>query len=185
MIEAGDLKTGVTLRVDNTLYRVTKTVYNKPGRGKASMNTTLMDIRTGNTVQRVFGVEERLDNIFVEAEKVQYLYNDGNLLHFMNPSSYEQYEAGAELFGDEVVYLIENMELELRLHEGLAIDYKFPTTVTMKIAESDVQVAGDTSGKVLKKAKTETGLNIQVPLFINVGDQITVDTRDGSYTGRG
>ncbi|MEZ4667155.1 MAG: elongation factor P [Anaerolineae bacterium] len=185
MIEAGDLKTGVTLRLDNTLYRVTKTAYNKPGRGKASMNTTLLDIRSGNTVQRTFGVEERLDNIFVDAEKVQYLYRDGTLLHFMNPDSYEQYETGVELFGNDIVYLTENLELELRLHEGFAIDYKFPTTVTMKIAESDVQIAGDTSGKVLKRAKTETGLEIQVPLFVNVGDLVTVDTRDGSYTGRG
>jgi elongation factor P len=185
MIEAGDLKTGVTLKLDNNLYRVTKSLYNKPGRGKASMNTTLMDIRTGHTINRVFGVEERLDNIFVEAEKVQYLYGDGMHLHFMNPESYEQYEAGIELFGDDIHYLTENLELELRLYEGLAIDYKLPTTVTLKIGESDVQIAGDTSGKVMKKAKTETGLEVAVPLFVNVGDLITVDTRDGSYTGRG
>lgn len=185
MIEAGDLKTGVTLRIENNLYRVTKTTYNKPGRGKASMQTVLLDIRTGNTIQRVFGVEERLDNIFVDAEKVQYLYSDGTLLHFMNPESYDQYEAGMELFGADIAYLTENLELELRLHEGLAIDYKLPTTVTQKIAETDVQIAGDTSGKVLKKARTETGLEIQVPLFVNVGDAVTIDTRDGSYTGRG
>jgi elongation factor P len=133
----------------------------------------------------VFGVEERLDNIFVEAEKVQYLYGDGMHLHFMNPESYEQYEAGIELFGDDIHYLTENLELELRLYEGLAIDYKLPTTVTLKIGESDVQIAGDTSGKVMKKAKTETGLELTVPLFVNVGDAVTVDTRDGSYTGRG
>lgn len=90
-----------------------------------------------------------------------------------------------ELFGTDIVYLTENLELELRLHEGLAIDYKLPTTVTQKIAETDVQIAGDTSGKVLKKARTETGLEIQVPLFVNVGDAVTIDTRDGSYTGRG
>ncbi len=185
MIEAGDLKTGVTLRLDNNIYRVTKTVYNKPGRGKASMQTTLMDLRTGNTVQRIFPSEEKLDNIYVEAEQVQYLYNDGNLLHFMNPQTYDQYEASLELFGDDIHYLSENMELELRMHEGLAIDYKLPTTVTQVIAESDVQVAGDTSGKVLKKAKTANGLEISVPLFVNVGDKVIIDTRDGSYTGRG
>lgn len=185
MIEAGDLKTGVTLKLDNSLYRVTKTVYNKPGRGKASMQTTLLDLRTGNTVQRVFGAEERLENIFVDAEKVQYLYNDGDMLHFMNPETYEQYEASKDLFGDDVMYLTENLELELRLHEGFAIDYKLPTTVVLRVAEADVQIAGDTTGKVLKKARTETGLQIQVPLFINRGDAVTIDTRDGSYTGRG
>src|SRR5262245_645973 len=110
MIEAGDLKTGVTLKLDNNLYRVVKTAYNKPGRGKASMNTTLMDLRTGNTVQRFFGAEERLDNIFVEAEKVDYLYRDGTFLYFMNPETYEQYEASAELFGEDEHYLKEGLQ---------------------------------------------------------------------------
>src|SRR5215510_1066820 len=118
MIEAGDLKTGVSLKLDNNLYRVVKTAYNKPGRGKASMQTTLMDLRSGNTGQRVFGAEERLDNIFVEAEKVDYLYRDGMFLNFMNPESYEQYEAAAELFGDESKYLKEGLQIELRMYEG-------------------------------------------------------------------
>ncbi|MBZ0280076.1 MAG: elongation factor P [Anaerolineae bacterium] len=185
MIEAGDLRTGVTLKLDNNLYRVVNTTYNKPGRGKASMRTTLMDLRTGNTVQRQFGAEEKLDNIFVEAEQVDYLYRDGNLLNFMNPATYEQYEASADLFGDDVLYLKEGMQLELRMHEGLAIDYKLPTSVVYKIAEAEVAVAGDTSGKVTKKVTTETGLVVQVPLFVNTGDLIQVDTRDGSYLGRG
>lgn len=185
MIEAGDLKTGVTLKLDNTLYRVVKTAYNKPGRGKASMNTTLMDLRTGNTIQRSFGSEERLDNIFVEAEKADYLYKDGNFLYFMNPASYEQYESTVEIFGEDVHYLKEGLQVELRMHEGLVIDYKLPTTVKLTVADADVAVAGDTSGKVLKKCTTETGLVVSVPLFINVGDAIEVDTRDGSYVGRG
>jgi elongation factor P len=185
MIEAGDLKTGVTLKLDNNLFRVVKTAYNKPGRGKASMNTTLMDLRTGNTVQRVFGAEERLDNVFVEAEKVDYLYRDGTFLYFMNPENYEQHEASVDLFGDDVHYLKEGLQLELRMHEGLAIDYKLPTTVPYTVTEAEVMIAGDTTGKVTKKCTTETGLIVQVPLFINAGDVIEVDTRDGSYVGRG
>ncbi len=185
MIQAGDLKTGVTLKLDNNIYRVMKTAYNKPGRGKASMQTTLMDLRSGNTTQRVFGVEERLDNIFVEAEKVDFLYRDGMFLHFMNPENYEQLEATAELFGEEVNYLKEGLQIELRMYEGMAIDYKLPTTAVYTVAQADVAVAGDTSGKVTKKVTTETGLVVQVPLFINVGDKIEVDTRDGSYVGRG
>lgn len=184
MIEAGDLKTGVTLKLDNNLYRVMKTAYNKPGRGKASMQTTLLDIRTGSTVQKVFGSEERLDNIYIEAENVDYLYRDGNMLVFMNQQNYEQYEASADLFGDEVLYLKEGMQIELRMYEGLAIDYKLPTTAAYKVADSDIAVAGDTSGKVLKKCTLETGLVVSVPLFVNIGDMIEVDTRDGSYVGR-
>lgn len=185
MIEGGDLKTGVTLKLDGGLFRVIKTSYNKPGRGKAYMQTTLYDLSTGNTVQRIFDAAERLDNIFVEAETSQYLYDDGNLLHFMNPETYDQYECNHDLFGDDMRYLTENLQVELRLYEGRVIDYKLPTTVTQRIAESDVQIAGDTSGKVLKRARTEMGLEIQVPLFVNVGDLVTIDTRDGSYTGRG
>jgi elongation factor P len=185
MIEAGDLKTGVTLKLDNNIYRVVKTAYNKPGRGKASMQTTLMDLRSGNTIQRVFPAEERLDNIFVEAEKVDYLYRDGTFLYFMNPESYEQYEASVELFGENLQYLKEGLQIELRMHEGLAIDYKLPTTAKYAVTEAEVMIAGDTTGKVTKKCTTETGLVVQVPLFINAGDVIEVDTRDGSYVGRG
>ena len=185
MIEGGDLKTGVTLKLDNNLYRVVKTAYNKPGRGKASMNTTLMDLRTGNTIQRAFGAEERLDNIYVEAEKVDYLYSDGNLLYFMQPETFEQYETSTELFADDAHYLKEGVQLELRIYEGLAIDYKLPTTVVHTVRDAEVAVAGDTSGKVMKKVTTETGLIVSVPLFVSAGSAIEVDTRDGSYVGRG
>src|SRR5688500_9094566 len=107
MIEAGDLKRGVTLRLDGNLYRVTNTAYNKPGRGTASMRTTLLDIRTGQTQQRVFPANDRLDNIFVEAEDVEYLYGDADTLHFMNTQTYDQYETAVGLFGDDRLFLKE------------------------------------------------------------------------------
>lgn len=184
MIEAGDLKKGVTLKLDGTLYRVVNTVYNKPGRGTANMRATLMDINTEQTSQRVFGIEERLENVFVESEPVEFLYRDDNILHFMNPKSYEQYEVDSTLFGDDALYLKDNLEMELRLYEGRAIDYVFPTTIVYKIVDAEVAVAGDTAGNTLRKATTESGLTVQVPLFVNIGDNIKVDTRDGSYTGR-
>jgi len=185
MIEAGDLKKGVTLRLDGNLYRVTGTVYNKPGRGTASMRTTLMNLESGQTSQRIFGIEEKLDNLFVENEEVQYLYRDGDFVHFMNKETYEQYEASVSLFGDDVLYLKENMDLELRIYEGRPIDYVLPTKVVYKVTDSEMAVAGDTAGSVTKKVTTETGLTVQTPLFINVGDSIEVDTRDGQYLGRG
>lgn len=185
MISAGDLKRGITLRLDGNLYRVTNTVYNKPGRGTASMRTTLMNLESGQTIQRVFGIEEKLDNLFVENEEVQYLYRDGDILHFMNKETYEQYEASASLFEDDVLYLKENMDLELRIYEGRPIDYQLPTKVVYKVTDAEMAVAGDTAGSVTKKVTTETGLTVQAPLFINVGDSIEVDTRDGQYLGRG
>jgi elongation factor P len=184
VIEAGDLKKGVTLKLDGTLYRVVNTVYNKPGRGTASMRATLLDINTEQTSQRVFGIEERLENVFVESEPVEFLYRDGHTLHFMNPTSYEQYEVDETLFGDDVAYLKENLAMELRLYEGRPIDYDFPTSVVYKIVDAEVAVAGDTAGNTLRKATTEGGLVLNVPLFVNVGDNIKVDTRDGSYLGR-
>jgi len=185
MIEAGDLKKGVTLRLDGNLYRVTGTVYNKPGRGTASMRTTLMNLESGQTLQRIFGIEEKLDNLFVENEEVQYLYRDGDFLHFMNKETYEQYESNISLFGDDALFLKENMDLELRIYEGRPIDYVLPTKVVYRVTDAEMAIAGDTAGSVTKKVTTETGLTVQVPLFVNVGDSIEVDTRDGQYLGRG
>ncbi len=184
MIEAGDLKKGVTLKLDGNLYRVTDTAYNKPGRGTASMRTTLLDIRSGQTSQRVFPASDRLDDIFVDIEEVEYLYNDGDMLHFMNTATYEQYEVAAELFGKETTYLKENMQLELKFYEGTAIDYQFPMTVVYKVTDGEMAVAGDSSGSVTKEVTTESGLKVRVPLFVNVGDNIKIDTRDGSYLTR-
>jgi len=185
MILAGDLKRGVTLKLDGRLLRVQKTEYNKPGRGTATMTASLQDIETGGTSKRVFGAEDKLEDVFVEAEHVEYLYNDGQFLHFMNTTTYEQYEANTSLFGDDINYLRENMNLQLKLYNGSAIDYEFPTTVTYKVVESEVAVVGNTAGNVTKRIVTDSGLSVVVPLFINEGELITVDTRDGSYVGRG
>ncbi len=184
MIEAGDLKKGITLKLDGNLYRVMDTAYNKPGRGTASMRTTLLDIRNGQNSQRVFSASDRLEDIFVDIEDVEFLYQDGDMLHFMNTATFEQYEVSRDLFAKEVSYLKENMQLELKFYEGMAIDYTFPTTVTYKVVDGENAVAGDSSGSVTKKVTTESGLTVQVPLFVNVGDNIKIDTRDGSYLTR-
>ena len=184
MIPGGDLKRGMTLRLDGNLYRVTNTAYNKPGRGTASMRTTLLDIRTGQTTTRIFSAEDRVDNVYVESEPVEFLYDDGDLLHFMNTNTYEQYETSKALFGDDALYLKENMPLDLKVYEGVPIDYVLPTTVIYKIVDSEMAIAGDTAGSVTKSATIESGREIQVPLFVKVGDSVKVDTRDGSYVGR-
>jgi elongation factor P len=184
MILAGDLKKGTTLRLDGTLYRVVNTAYNKPGRGTASMRTTLMDIRSGQTTQRVFPIEDRLENIFVESETVELLYREADSLHFMNTSTYDQYEVPNSLFGDDILYLKDGMQIELKVYDGNPIDYELPTSLSFEVVEADAAVVGDTAGSVQKRIKTETGLSVLVPIFVNVGDNIRVDTRDGSYLGR-
>lgn len=185
MLAAGDMKKGMTLKMDGNLYRVVNTSYHNPGRGAASMTLNLMDIRTGNQSKKVFFADDRLEDVYVEAEDAEFLYADGDMLHFMNLNTYDQYEVPVGLFGDDSVYLKENMQLQLKFYEGNAIDYVLPTKVSYKVVEAEVAVAGNTAGNVTKRVKTESGASIVVPMFINEGESIEVDTRDGSYVGRG
>jgi elongation factor P len=186
MIKAADIKKGTILQVDNTLYRVATTQYNKPGRGTATMRAQLMDIRTGATQFRVFSAEDNLTDLYVEKRNVKFLYNDGDILHFMNVENYEQYEANTSLFGDDLNYLKDDMDMQLVLFDdNTIIDYQLPTTTTYTVTEAENVAVGNTAGAVLKSIKTETGLSILVPNFINMGDTIIVDTRDKSYVGRG
>lgn len=185
MIQASNLRKGTILQLDGTLYRVMTTQYNNPGRGAASMRAQLMDIRSGQTSYRVFSGEDNLDNLFVESENVKFLYNDGVSLHFMNNQTYDQYEVGVEIFGDDVHYLKDDMDLQLMVYDGgTVLDYTLPTTVVYTIEEAEVAVVGNTAGSVTKRVKTDTGLSVTVPNFVNVGDQIKIDTRDGSYVSR-
>ncbi|MFN8530387.1 MAG: elongation factor P [Anaerolineae bacterium] len=184
MIPAGDLKKGTTVKLDGSLWRVLSTEYNKPGRGTATMQTSLLNIATGKISKKIFSADEGMDNVYVESEEVQYLYRDGDTFHFMNNSTFDQYEADVALFGDDQYFLKDGMSLELRVYEGRPIDYVFPVTVVYEVVEAEVAVVGDTAGSVTKKIKTDTGLSVKVPMFVNVGEKIKVDTRDGSFLGR-
>jgi elongation factor P len=185
MISAGDLKKGVTLKLDGNLYRVVNTTYHNPGRGAASMTANLLDIKSGNVNKRVFSAEDRLEDVYVDNENCEFLYRDGDVLHFMNIETFDQYEARTTLFDEDVHFLKEGMQLTLKFYEGQPIDYELPTTVTYKIVEAEVAVVGNSAGNVTKRVITESGLSLVVPLFINEGEMVKVDTRDGSYVGRG
>ena len=184
MIDVNDLRKGVTFTVDGNLYKVLDYAHNKPGRGNATIRTTLRDLRSGATIQRTFTSGDRVQDIEVETDAVEYLYNDGEFLHFMDVVTFDQHELRAELFGDDLKYLKENLQIKLSRYNGEIIDYELPTMVVFKVVESDVAVRGDTATAANKKVTTETGLRVSVPLFVNVGDNIQVDTRDGSYITR-
>jgi elongation factor P len=184
MIDVNELRKGVTFTVDGSIYRVLEYAHNKPGRGNATIRTTLRDLRSGATIQRTFTSGDRVQDIRVDAFEVEYLYSDGEFLHFMNTETYEQYELRADVFGDDTLYLKENMHIELASYEGEIIDYKLPTTEVYDVTESEMAVAGNTATGATKKVTTQTGLKVTVPLFVNVGDKIQVDTRDGSYVTR-
>jgi elongation factor P len=184
MIDVNELRKGVTFTMDGELYKVLEYQHHKPGRGKATIRTTLRNLRTGTTIQNNFISGDRVEDIRVERRAVQYLYSDGDFYHFMDTETYEQTALPAAILSDQAIYMKENMELVLTTYEGEPLDVELPTTVEMDVVEAEPAVAGNTATGALKKIKTGTGLELQVPLFIGVGDVIRVDTRTGEYVTR-
>ncbi|HUX77722.1 MAG TPA: elongation factor P [Anaerolineae bacterium] len=184
MIHVNELRKGVTFTMDGELYKVLEYQHYKPGRGKAIIRTTLRNLRTGTTIQQNFTSGDRVEDIRVERRGVQYLYTDGDLYHFMDTETYEQTALAASMLGDQVRYLKEGMELVLSSYEGEPLDVELPTTVEMEVVGAEMAIAGDTATGAMKKVRLETGLEVQVPLFIEQGDVIRVDTRTGEYVTR-
>lgn len=184
MIDVNDLRRGVSFTLDNELYRVLEYSHNKPGRGKATIRVQVRNLRTGTTREMTFNSGDRVQDIRLETKVVEYLYNDGDFLHFMDVESYEQPQIKATVFGDEVSFLTENLQLKLSEYEGEIIDYELPTTVDQKVVQAESAVAGDTATGATKQIITETGLTLSTPLFVAVGDMIRIDTRTGQYVTR-
>jgi elongation factor P len=184
MIDVNELRRSVTFTMDGELYKVLEYQHYKPGRGKAIIRTTLRNLRTGTTIQHNFTSGDRVEDIRVERRGVQYLYTDGDLYHFMDTETYEQTALAASMLGDQVRYLKEGMELVLSSYEGEPLDVELPTTVEMEVVEAEMAIAGDTATGAMKKVRLETGLEVQVPLFVEQGDVIRVDTRSGAYVTR-
>jgi elongation factor P len=184
MIDVNDLRKGTTFTMDGELYKVLQYQFHKPGRGNAFIRTTLRNLRSGSTIQRTFASGERVQDIRVERRGVQYLYTDGDLYHFMDTETYDQTALPAAMLDDQALYLKEGIELVLATYEGEPLDVDLPTTVDMKVVEAEIQVAGDSATGTLKKVSLETGLQVQVPLFVEVGDVVRVDTRTGTYVTR-
>ena len=184
MIDVNELRRGVTFTLNGELYRVLEYSHHKPGRGKATIRVQLRNLRTGTTLEETFISGDRVQDIRLETAVVQYLYSDGEFLHFMDVQTYEQPQLGADLFGDDILYLTENLELKLSSYEGEILDYELPTTVEQEVVEAEMAIAGDTATGANKQIKTETGLKVQVPLFVDVGDIIRIDTRTGEYVTR-
>jgi elongation factor P len=184
MIDVNALRKGVTFTMGGELYKVLVYQHHKPGRGKATIRTTLRNLRTGATIQHNFITGNRVEDIRVERRGVQYLYTDGDLYYFMDTETYEQTALSAAVLEDQIPYLKESMELVLVTFEEEPLDVELPTTVELEIIEAEMAVAGDTSTGVMKKVTLETGLKTQVPLFVEQGDVIRVDTRTGKYVTR-
>ena len=184
MIDVNELRKGVTFTMDGELYKVLEYQHHKPGRGKATIRTTLRNLRTGAIIQKNFISGDRVQDIRIEKRPVQYLYNDGETYYFMDMETYDQIPLSASVLGDAVRYLKDNLELELQVYEDEPLDIELPVTVDLKVVEAEVAVAGDTATGATKQVTTETGLKVQVPLFVKEGDVIRVDTRSGEYITR-
>ncbi|MDE2059088.1 MAG: elongation factor P [candidate division NC10 bacterium] len=184
MISGGDLRPGVKVELDGSPFVVTDFQWVKPGKGGAFMRTKLKNMKTGAIIDRTFRTEEKLPKAEVEDRKVQFLYHDGDVYHFMDTESFDQFTMNEKQLGEASGFLKEEMIISVLNHRGEPIGVVLPTFVELRVVQTDPGFRGDTASGGSKPATLETGATIQVPLFINVGDLLRVDTRFGSYVER-
>ena len=184
MIDVNDLRKGVTFELDGTLYKVLEYEHHKPGRGKATIRVKARNLRTSTILDKSFISGDRVQDVRLDYHNVQYLYQDGSLFYFMDQETFEQPAIPADIVGDSAGFLKEGMEVKLTFYQNEPLDIELPTSVDLMVSEAEMAVRGDTATGVTKKVTTETGLQVQVPNFVEVGDTIRVDTRNGAYITR-
>jgi elongation factor P len=184
MIDVNELRKGVTFELDDQLFKVLEYSHNKPGRGSATIRVKARNMLTGSIVEKTFNSGQTVQDVRLDYRNVQFLYSDGELYNFMDNETIEQPAIRAEVLGDDAMFLTEGLEVKLTFYNGNAIDIEFPTSVDLEVTESEMAIRGDTATGVTKKVRVQTGLQVQVPNFINVGDTIRVDTRTGEYVTR-
>ena len=184
MIETGDLRKGQTLEIDGTLFQVLDFQHLKLGRGSAQVRLKLRDVRAGHITERSVQAGTRFTRARVERRPAQYMYSEGGLHFFMDSETYDQLPLNSDAIGEALNYLPENGSCELLLYGDEAIGIELPAAVELRVVESDPGLRGDSAQGGNKPAKLETGLTVQVPLFVNPGDTVKVDTRSGEYLER-
>lgn len=184
MIDVNELRKGVTFEQDGDLYKVIDYSHNKPGRGQATIRIKAKDLRKGNSLEMTFSSGNRVQDVRLEYHNAQFLYADDRFFYFMDNNTYEQYPVNKEILGDQSEFLKPNMDVKLMFFETEALDVELPISVDLLITKAEPSVRGDTATGVTKKVITETGLEVQVPSFVDEGDVIRVDTRNGNYITR-
>jgi elongation factor P len=184
VLDTGELRKGLTILLDGELCKIIDYEHNKRGRGTANIRITVRNLRTGATIERTFMAGAKFEQAYLERRTVQYLYNDGPTYYFMDTETYEQPAVPAEVLGDTINYLRENDSVDLVMYHGEIIDIDLPPSVVLKVTYTEPGVKGDTASNATKPATLETGLTINVPLFIEEGDEVKVDTRTGQYLTR-
>ncbi len=184
MATTNDLKNGLVLRLDNGLWTVVEFQHVKPGKGPAFVRTKMKHILSGKVVERTFNAGIKIETANVDKRDMQYLYRDGDDFVFMDSASYEQTHISPTVVGDSEHFMLENQSAIVATHDGEPLYVELPASVELIIEHTDPGVQGDRSTGGTKPARLETGYEIQVPLFIESGTKVRVDTRDGSYLGR-
>jgi len=184
MIDVNELRKGVTFELDGNLYKVLDYSHNKTGRGNANIKVKARNLLTGATVERTFSSGQSVQDVRLDFQNVSYLYRDGDAYIFMDNETFEQPTISKDSLGESADYLKEGMEVKITFYQGKAIDVELPTSVDLKVVEAEMAIRGDTATGVTKKVITETGVQVQCPNFVNVGDTIRVDTRTGEYVTR-
>ena len=181
MIDVGQVRKGIAIELDGKIYQVVEFNHIKIGRGSAQVKLRLRDIKGGGVVEKAFQATEKFNPAFVERRPVQFLYSDGEKYHFMDSETYEQMELTPEEIGDGVKYLQDGQALEVLMHAGNLVSVEMPIAVVLEVAETEPGFKGNTATGGTKPATMETGVVVQVPLFIQAGETLKIDTRDGSY----
>ncbi|MFX3633611.1 MAG: elongation factor P [Candidatus Pristimantibacillus sp.] len=184
MISVNDFKTGVTVLVDGDIFTVIDFQHVKPGKGAAFVRSKLKNLRNGNVVEKTFRAGENIGRAIIETNAVQYLYNSGDEYTFMDNETFDQFSLSKKQLEWELNFLIENMTVNISNYQGEIIGIQMPNSVELKVTETEPGIKGNTAQGATKSAKLETGLSVQVPLFINEDDVLLIDTREGKYISR-
>ena len=184
MINATDIRKGQIINVDGELFSVSDFHHVTPGKGRAHMQVSIKSLKQGNVIQKRFRSSDKVDDVFLEHKDMEYLYKEGDNFCFMDIENYEQTVLPNEVIGEMMSYIAPNAKVKVTFYEGNAIGVELPSSVILKIVETDPGIKGDTVTNVFKPAKLETGFEMKVPLFINSGETIRIDTRTGLFMGR-
>ena len=184
MITAGEFRNGITFELEGNVYQIVEFQHVKPGKGAAFVRTKIKNVITGAVTERTFNPTEKFPTAFIERKDMEYSYNDGDLYYFMDQETYDMVPINADVLGDNFKFVKENMVCKILSYKGNVFGVEPPTFVELEIAATEPGVKGDTATNATKPATLETGAEVKVPLFINEGEIIKIDTRTGEYLGR-
>ena len=184
MISAGDFRNGLTVLIEGNIYQILEFQHVKPGKGAAFVRTKLKHIISGGVVENTFRPTEKFDTAHIDRKDMQYLYSDGELYHFMDVETFDQIAVDGDTVGDSLKFVKENEMVKVCSHEGNVFSVEPPISVELEVTETEPGVKGDTATGATKPAIVETGASVLVPLFVNQGDKIKIDTRTGEYSSR-